>query len=169
MKTWKLLALSSLSMIAISFTACGDETVEEESDVNTRTEIPLPVEEDENRVVAKTETSATAESSSATKETKSVETVEEESAKEEVIDSTPVNGGELFASKCASCHGANADQSALGKSQKIAGWETSKVVDALNGYKNGTYGGSMKGLMKGQAMPLKGNEIQALAEYISTK
>jgi cytochrome c len=47
----------------------------------------------------------------------------------------------LYNSKCASCHGANADKSALGKSAKIAGWSKSKLVSAMNGYKAGTYGG----------------------------
>ena len=59
------------------------------------------------------------------------------------------DGATLY-KKCAGCHGATGEKKALGKSAVIKGWEAKKTVDALNGYKAGTYGGSMKGLMKGQ-------------------
>jgi cytochrome c553 len=78
------------------------------------------------------------------------------------------DGATLF-KKCAACHGANAEKSALGKSQVIAGWDATKVADALKGYKAGTYGGAMAGLMKGQVATLSDADIQALAEYISSK
>ena len=68
---------------------------------------------------------------------------------------------------CSSCHGSHAEKSALNKSQVIRGWEASKIVQALNGYKNGTYGGAMKGIMKGQATKLNDKQIEALAKYIS--
>jgi len=71
--------------------------------------------------------------------------------------------------KCAGCHGANAEKSALGKSAVIAGWDKSRLVDAMNGYKAGTYGGQMKMIMKGQVMPLNAAKIDALADYISNK
>jgi len=69
-------------------------------------------------------------------------------------------------STCAGCHGVNAEKKALGKSQIIQGWKSQKIVDALNGYKNGTYGGMMKGVMKGQVMSLSDADIQALAKHI---
>ncbi len=68
---------------------------------------------------------------------------------------------------CAGCHGANGEKVALGKSKVIQGWEVSKVIDALNGYKNGTYGGAMKGLMKGQVLKLSNEDIKDVSEYIS--
>ena len=37
---------------------------------------------------------------------------------------------------------------ALGKSQVITGWDKDRVIKALNGYKDGSYGGVMKNLMK---------------------
>ena len=80
--------------------------------------------------------------------------------------STPADPAKLYA-KCAGCHGQKAEKSALGKSQVIAGWDASKTKDALHGYKNGTYGGPMKGLMKGQVAPLTDADIDALADYIS--
>ncbi|MCK9474053.1 c-type cytochrome [Sulfurimonas sp.] len=69
---------------------------------------------------------------------------------------------------CAGCHGADGSKAALGKSQIIKGWDAKKTADALTGYKAGTYGGAMKGLMTGQVSKLSNEEIEALSEYIST-
>jgi cytochrome c553 len=70
--------------------------------------------------------------------------------------------------KCVSCHGAKAEKKALGKSQVIAGWDAAKTEKALKGYKDGSYGGAMKGVMKGQVATLSDEDIKALAEYIAT-
>jgi cytochrome c553 len=78
------------------------------------------------------------------------------------------DGATLY-KKCAGCHGANAEKSALGRSQVIAGWNKEKLVDVMIGYKKGTYGGPMKMIMKGQVMPLSDAQIKELAEYISNK
>jgi len=138
------LALASLSLIAVSFTACGDDKSTETAPAKVETPAP-----------AKTEAPAPVEAAAPApvKETKAV---------------AASDGSALFA-KCAGCHGANAEKSALGKSQVIAGWEASKVSDALHGYKDGTYGGAMKGLMKGQVAPLSDADIQAVSEFISSK
>lgn len=77
-----------------------------------------------------------------------------------------VDGAKLFKA-CSSCHGAKAEKKALGKSQVIAGWESSKIVNALNGYKDGSYGSTMKAVMQGQAAKLSDADIKALAAYIS--
>ncbi len=71
-----------------------------------------------------------------------------------------------FAS-CAGCHGANGEKKALGKSAIIAGWDVAKTTAALNGYKDGSYGGAMKGVMKGQVMRLSDADIAALAKHIA--
>jgi len=68
---------------------------------------------------------------------------------------------------CGSCHGQKAEKSALGKSQIIAGWDKQRIIDALNGYKNGTYGGVMKNIMTGQVSNKTDAEIDALADLIS--
>lgn len=75
------------------------------------------------------------------------------------------DGASLY-KKCAACHGANGGKKALGKSVAITGWEASKTVAALKGYKDGTYGGAMKGLMKGQVKSLDDAQIEAIAKYI---
>ena len=88
----------------------------------------------------------------------------------EVAKAAPVannaSGAKLF-TVCSSCHGAHAEKKALGKSQIIQGWDESKTITALQGYKDGTYGGAMKAIMKGQAAKLSDTDIKALAKYIS--
>jgi len=79
-----------------------------------------------------------------------------------------VDGSVIFAQKCASCHGSKAEKAALGKSQIIAGWSSQQIDDALNGYKNGTYGKEMKAIMQGQAKSLSADQQKALAQHIST-
>ncbi len=51
---------------------------------------------------------------------------------------------------CKGCHGANFEKKALGKSKIVKDLTKAEVTAALTGYKNGTYGGPMKGVMKGQ-------------------
>ncbi|SER01647.1 Cytochrome c553 [Amphritea atlantica] len=75
-------------------------------------------------------------------------------------------GAEVFQA-CVECHGASAEKSAMGKSQVIQGWPSSQIVDALNGYKAGTYGGPLKALMKVQVDKLDAAAIQDVAEHIS--
>ena len=81
--------------------------------------------------------------------------------------SVDVDGATVFKA-CSSCHGMSAEKKALNKSQIIKGWESSKVVQALNGYKDGSYGGTMKGVMKPQVVKLNEAQIEAVAKYIST-
>jgi len=76
------------------------------------------------------------------------------------------DGAALY-KKCAGCHGAKAEKKALGKSKVIQGWGATQVADALKGYKAGSYGGAMKGLMKGQVAALNDAQIDALSAYIA--
>jgi len=77
------------------------------------------------------------------------------------------NDGASLYKACASCHGAKADKAALNKSQIIAGWSAEKIAAALTGYKNGTYGGPLKGTMTGQVKNLDDAKIGALSQYIA--
>ncbi len=51
---------------------------------------------------------------------------------------------------CKGCHGQNFEKHALGKSKIVKEMSKADISAALVGYKNGTYGGPMKGVMKGQ-------------------
>jgi len=69
-------------------------------------------------------------------------------------------------SKCIGCHGANGEKKALGKSKVMKDMTKAEIVTALNGYKDGSYGGAMKGLMKGQVATLSAADIKAIADKI---
>jgi len=96
----------------------------------------------------------------------SVEVVKE-SVPQELVAVKAADGAKLFRA-CSGCHGVNGEKKALGKSQVIQGWSEDKTLAALKGYKDGSYGGAMKGVMKGQASKLSDAEIEALAEYIAS-
>ena len=76
------------------------------------------------------------------------------------------DGAALY-KKCVACHGVNGEKPALGKSLVINKMTKDDLVSALNGYKDGSYGKSMKALMKGQVAKLESSDIEALAEYIA--
>lgn len=75
------------------------------------------------------------------------------------------NGAELY-KKCVSCHGVNAEKPAMGKSAVIADWTVEQNVAALKGYKDGTYGGPMKALMKGQVANYSEEDMKAVSEHV---
>ena len=78
--------------------------------------------------------------------------------------------GQTLFNKCVQCHGQNAEKSALGTSQVIAGWSKNKLINALNKYKlDKKYGGAMAIIMQEQVKNLDDNQIELLANFISTK
>lgn len=85
-----------------------------------------------------------------------------------VVVETSIEDGGVIYKACSTCHGVNAEKAALGKSKIIQGWSTDQVAEALYGYKNGTYGAAMKGIMKAQVSKLSDEDIELVAEYIST-
>ncbi len=75
--------------------------------------------------------------------------------------------GATLYNKCAGCHGADGEKSALGKSAAIGGQSKAKVIEQLKNYKAGTlnlYG--MGALMKGQVAHMSDKEIADVATYI---
>ena len=71
------------------------------------------------------------------------------------------------AKACTSCHGADWSKKALGKSKNVAEMTHAAIADSLKGYKAGTYGGPMKGLMKGQVASYDDATIAAVSAYIA--
>jgi len=63
---------------------------------------------------------------------------------------------------CKGCHGANFEKHALGKSKIVKDMTKDEVSAALVGYKNGTYGGPMKGVMKGQVARYSEADLKAI-------
>jgi cytochrome c len=76
------------------------------------------------------------------------------------------DGAALY-KKCASCHGQAGEKVALGKSKIIKDMSEQEMVTAMKGYQDGSYGGAMKGLMKGQVASLNGEQIEAIAKHIA--
>jgi len=69
-------------------------------------------------------------------------------------------------SACAGCHGANFEKHALGKSKIVKDLTHAEIATALKGYKAGTFGGSMKGVMKGQISKYSDTELEKFAQTI---
>ena len=67
---------------------------------------------------------------------------------------------------CAGCHGQQFEKKAMGKSKIVKDMSKDDIVKALKGYKAGTYGGAMKGVMSGQVKALSDADIEAIAASI---
>jgi len=67
---------------------------------------------------------------------------------------------------CSGCHGLEGEKVANGLSKIIKDMAKEDFVSSLKGYKDGSYGGKLKGLMKGQVMRLSEDDMQALADKI---
>ena len=78
------------------------------------------------------------------------------------------DGAALF-QKCTACHGSHGEKHALNKSKIINEMTQDEIVAALQGYKDGTYGGAMKALMKGQVAPFNEEDIATLAAFIASR
>ncbi|MEA1917881.1 MAG: c-type cytochrome [Campylobacterota bacterium] len=85
------------------------------------------------------------------------------------ITSLSASDGAKTYAKCASCHGQQGELKAMNVSKKLNTLSKSEIVTALKGYKDGTYGGAMKGLMKAQAATLSDEQIEKVASYIGKK
>jgi cytochrome c len=92
-----------------------------------------------------------------------------------IVLSLLVAGAALMASdgaalykKCAACHGAKGEKSALNKSAVIAGMPAATIETSLHGYKAGTLNQKgMGALMKGQVASYSDADIAAVSAYIS--
>ena len=67
---------------------------------------------------------------------------------------------------CVGCHGANFEKKAMGISKVVKDMSKEDIAKALKGYKDGSYGGAMKGLMKGQVASLSDADIDSIASSI---
>jgi len=82
---------------------------------------------------------------------------------------TLLAGSSLYAAStaaCAGCHGQHFEKVAMGKSKVVKDMSETDILIALKGYKAGTYGGAMKGLMTGQVANLSDADMAAMAKAI---
>jgi cytochrome c len=90
-----------------------------------------------------------------------------ENTTEETTLNNKEKGKALYAS-CQSCHGADGNTMAMGRSAKIAGQDIDSLVTSLKEYKAGTKDVNGMGMvMKGQVAGLSEEEIELVSEYIS--
>jgi len=183
----------SALMVLVVFSGCGDKKEEQKSVQKQKVE---PVKQSvikkkaedlkvtANKAIdegAKIAEKITVESKVIAKEviaqTKQMTTVAMQTAndmKKEIVEQMDVvtksaqgiDAKQLFV-KCAGCHGQNAGKKALNVSASIKDWDKEKIVNAIKGYKAGTYGASMKAIMTSQVSGLSDEEIDALGSYIS--
>jgi len=83
------------------------------------------------------------------------------------VSTLMASDGAALYKKCAGCHGAKGEKKALGKSKVISAMSKADLITAIKGYKDGSYGGPMKGLMKGQVAALDDAKIELLATFIA--
>lgn len=100
-------------------------------------------------------------------------TVETSQTNEKITKNINIFNGksvdEYFDFKCASCHGRYGEKSALKASKIINELDENQIKADLMGYKNDiNYGGNLKATMHRTASELSGDEINALAKFIST-
>jgi len=69
---------------------------------------------------------------------------------------------------CVGCHGKDFEKKAMGKSKVVKDMSKADIIKALKGYKDGSYGGAMKGLMAGQVAKLSDADIEAMAASIKS-
>ena len=147
----KKIIYSSLTILLLA--GCSDEAVQkQETKEETVVEHQINAIKDAKAIVATVN-----EKVKAVEEVAVIATVEKELP----------SASSLYQSSCSSCHGESAEKAVFNKSAVIATWSSKKIQDALHGYKNGTYGGELKGMMQGQSKPLSDDQIKALSDYIS--
>lgn len=176
--------LFSIAVAAVLVAGCSNESKEEAKEVaNTTidkvaevtneaakkaTEVVKEVQKETapivNEVVESSKEVVENVTKSATDMTKDVK----EKIHQATAPTTSSADGKALYTKCGACHGQNGEKKALNASAIIQGWSKDKTLKALKGYKDGSYGGNMKGVMLGQVKGLNDSELEALAGYIST-
>ncbi|MCT7601317.1 c-type cytochrome [Aliarcobacter butzleri] len=156
----RILLGSAIAVLLLS--GCTEDKKEASNQTVTKEETTQKINETSNNTVVDEKKKAQEVVKEDTAKDKKNEQVEN---KEEITVVTP--DGETLYKVCASCHGQKAEKEALGKSQVIAGWDKERIIIAMNGYKDGTYGGIMKNIMKPQVETKTDEEIEILATYIS--
>ena len=70
--------------------------------------------------------------------------------------------------QCASCHGQHFEKVAMGTSKIVKDMRLHEIVDTLKGYRDGTYGGALKGVMRQQVKDLDDKYIESMAQLIKS-
>ena len=88
----------------------------------------------------------------------------EEAKADDKATKTETPAKEVSTASCVGCHGKDFEKAALGKSKIVKDMTKADIETSLKGYKDGSYGGAMKGVMKPNADKLSDEDIKAIAE-----
>lgn len=77
------------------------------------------------------------------------------------------SGADLYKKNCASCHGQNAEKSA-NNTPALKTLGEAKINEMLNGYRNGTFGGSQKAMMERIVKKVPDSDLKLIAKYIGS-
>jgi cytochrome c-type protein NapB len=162
--------LMAISVSALLLGGCfNSETGASQRAANGETETHAPAKHEAKAEAPKVEEKAPAkaeEKAPAKAEEKAPAKAEEKApAKaEEKAPATAAAAPDLGV--CKGCHGANFEKKAMGKSKEVNTMSKADIATALKGYKDGSYGGAMKGIMKGQVASFDDAAIEAIANTI---
>lgn len=67
---------------------------------------------------------------------------------------------------CTSCHGNYFEKIALGKSKIVNNMTEEEITNSLKGYKDGTYGGPLKGVMVRPLVKFSNDDMSEIAKLI---
>ena len=77
------------------------------------------------------------------------------------------DGAALFKAHCQSCHGADGSK-ASSSSAAIKGWNSADVLKALEGYRDGSFGGARKQVMTNIVKRLTDEQIKSVSDFVGT-
>ena len=148
-----------------------------ESDKQTETKAaPTPKAEEKTSAAQKTEPTATTKAEVPAKEATPAEAEAPKAAEEatSAVKETPTEAptetapatASVDLNGCIACHGAQFEKVAMGVSKVVKDMSKEEIIAALKGYKDGSYGGNMKALMKGQVAGWDDAKIKAAAKQI---
>lgn len=70
--------------------------------------------------------------------------------------------------KCTGCHGAKFEIKALSKSKVVSEMGEIEIAEVLKAYKNGTYGGAYKIMMRAQVVKYDDKALEDMAKEIKS-
>jgi len=183
----KKLTFFSLVAATVWFTACGEETKKAAAEATSATTEAVKKdtekameavkvkaaemaeeakEKSEEIAAAAAEKAEAMKAASAAKVAEAATAVKEKA--EEVAAETEKTVPAAY-DKCKSCHGVDGKTKALGKSAVIAGQEKEALITSMKEYQAGTKNVAGMGmLMKGQVATMSDEDIEAVAEYLSS-
>jgi cytochrome c553 len=77
-------------------------------------------------------------------------------------------GKKVYALACASCHGAKGEKRASSSSMALIDMSREDFEDAIRGYRNGDYGGSLKYSMIPYAQNLTKSDVDNILDYLDS-